>query len=574
MTDRRIGVFICHCGGNISDYVDVEAVREAVQDEQGVVIAKTTMFACSDAAQEEMIEHIRNDRLDGLVVASCSPKLHLFTFRAMAERARLNPYQYVQVNLREQCSWAHRDDLDSATRKAIMLVRAGIVNATLSRPLVPERIETIPQVLVIGAGVAGLKAAITLADMGLGVHVVERSAEAGGWTVQFGKMFLRNQEGSATISQLLADVKARENITLLTNAEVVEKRGSVGDFTTSIRVGDGERIELRVGAIIVATGFDTYTPAAEEFGYGREGVLTLPEFKALVDGASGPLVYHERPVRDIAYIYCVGSRQPADVEGGNSYCSHFCCNAAAHMSISASEIDEEINQFHLYRDIRTYGKYELLFEEARRRGAVFVKFDDESPPVVEKNGDALRVSVKDMLMSGEEIELRADLVVLVTGMVPRENAALTDVLKLPVGRDGFYNEIHPKLRPVETVVAGIFIAGASQSPKTLAESVASSLAAVSKSAGLLMKGFVELEPFVAEINTDRCTWCGECLTSCPYEAIEKTSQDGKDVARILSSLCKGGGACVPVCPENAIDLKGYTDSQVRAMIDMMAKEAV
>ena len=147
MTDRRIGVFICHCGGNISDYVDVEAVREAVQDEQGVVIAKTTMFACSDAAQEEMIEHIRNDRLDGLVVASCSPKLHLFTFRAMAERARLNPYQYVQVNLREQCSWAHRDDLDSATRKAIMLVRAGIVNATLSRPLVPERIETIPQVL-------------------------------------------------------------------------------------------------------------------------------------------------------------------------------------------------------------------------------------------------------------------------------------------------------------------------------------------------------------------------------------------------------------------------------------------
>jgi len=227
----------------------------------------------------------------------------------------------------------------------------------------------------------------------------------------------------------------------------------------------------------------------------------------------------------------------------------------------------------LYRDIRTYGKYELLYENALRKGSIFIRYDEEAPPVVARSNGRLSVTVKDQLIGGEEIEINPDLVVLVTGMVPRENARLTDVLKLPVGRDGFFNEIHPKLRPVETVIDGVFIAGTSQGPKTLAESVASGRAAVSKSAALLMKGYVDLEPLVAKVDTDKCIWCDECLKACPYSAIERTkTEDGKEIALVVKSLCKGEGACVPVCPHDAIDIEGFTDQQITAMIDACSKE--
>ncbi len=574
MSERRIGVFICHCGGNISDYVDVERVRDAVENEPGVVVAKTTMFACSDAAQQEMIEDIQREKLDGLVVASCSPKLHLFTFRGVAQRAHLNPYQYVQVNLREQCSWAHREDRDAATEKGIKLVRAGIAKTFLTEPLTTLRIETKPRVLIIGAGVAGLRAALTLADLGLAVFVVEKSAEVGGWTKKWGKMFPNNRRGGDIIHYLHEQAKQREEITLFTEAEVVEKGGSVGDFSVKIRLKNKEVVSLDVGAIIVATGFDPYAPAEGEFGYGTNGVVTLPQFKEIVDSSNGSLKYHGKQVKNIAYIYCVGSRQPedGDRENPNQYCSRYCCSAAVHTALCVTEVDPSINQYHLYRDMRTYGKHEVLFEEAGRNRSLFVRYDEEEPPEVVASDGQLVVKVKDYLDGGQELEIGADLVVLVTGMVPRENDRLTDVLKIPTGLDGFFNEIHPKLRPVETVADGVFIAGTSQGPKTLAESVASSLSAVSKSAALLMKGYVDLEPFVAIVDPDRCIWCGECEKACPYGAIEKVHCEGKEVATVIPALCKGGGVCVPACPENAIELKGYTDQQIKSMIDALAGE--
>jgi len=572
MTNRRIGVYICHCGGNISDYVDVDKVRDGVVDDEGVVVSKTTMFACSDAAQEEMIEDIKTNNLDGIVVASCSPKLHLFTFRAMAERASLNPYQYVQVNLREQDSWVHQHDMENATEKGIRLVRAGISKCLLTKPLATLRIKTTPKVLIIGAGVAGLRAALSLSDMGFAVFVIERAAEVGGWTGKFGNMFPNDRKGSDLISNLYDEARHRDNITIFTDAELIEKGGNVGDFTVVVQIGNQETITLNVGTIVVATGFDSYQPTEGEFGYGHAGVVTLPEFKQLLDSSAGPLTYQERVVKNIAYIYCVGSRQSREVEKPNLYCSRYCCTAAVHTSLDLHAKDATTHQFHLYRDMRTYGKYELLYLDALKNGSAFMKYADDDPPAVKYAGDKLRVTVHDQLTQGEEFDIDVDLVVLVTGMVPRENKRLIDILKLPIGMDGFFNEIHPKLRPVETVIDGVFIAGASQGPKTLAESVASSLAAVSKSAALLMKGYVDLEPLIATIDSDKCTWCDECTKACPYGALERVSVGGKEVAQVIQALCKGGGACVPMCPNDAIDVEGYTDAQIIATIDSLIKE--
>jgi len=578
--ERKIGVYICYCGGNISDYVDVEAVRDEIEKEEGVAIAGTNMFTCSDAAQQRIIDDIKESDLDGIVVASCSPKLHLYTFRDMAKRAGLNEYTYNQVNIREQDSWTHRHDMEAATEKAVRLIRGGVAKTKLTAPLKNIRIETKPRVLVVGAGAAGLRASLVLSDMGLTVYLLEKEAEPGGWTKQWGKMFPTDKRGDDSIAELVEKVRARENIMLHTGARLIEKGGSLGDFDVKIEVKD-ETIPLNVGAIIVTTGFKPYSPASGEFGHGLKGVVTLAEYKEMLSalkGDEGKLTHEGKPVKTVTFVHCVGSRQhDPETENPNLYCSRYCCTASIHSGLTTRSIDPKIHQYHLFRDMRTYGSYELLYDEARSGGSVFMRYDLDNLPSFEqtKNG-RVRVQVKDQLTGGEELELETDLVVLATGMVPRENDELNNVLKLPIGLDGFYNEIHPKLRPVETVVDGVFIAGTAQGPKTLAESVASALSAVSKSGGLLMKGYVDLEPFVAIVDADKCTWCGKCEEICPYGAIEKiTAEDGsKEIALITKAVCKGGGTCVPVCPEGAIDLEGYTNEQITSLIDAMIKEVV
>ena len=576
MSERKIGVYVCHCGGNISDYVDVAKVIDAVKDDEGVVAARTAMFTCSDATQQEIYEDIQRLGLDGLVVASCSPKLHTFTFRGVAQRAGLNPFQYTQVNLREQCSWAHTDDRAGATEKGIRLVRAGISRTRLLRPLEPTVVETVPKTLVVGGGVAGLRAALGLSDVGLSVVLVEREAELGGWLREFGPMYPHDREGRALVAELEAKLRRRENVAIFTQAEVVKKAGSFGNYTVDIRTHGASSItmQLEVGSIIVATGFDSYEPEAGEYGYGIDGVVTLPEYKKMLDAAQGPLERGGRAVRSVAYIYCVGSRQ-GDA-GPHQYCSRFCCSAAVHAGLELHEKDPGARQYHLYREMRTYGKYELMFKQSREEGSLYLKFPDEEPPQVAKGPDGgLRVTVRDQLTGGKELEIPADLVVLVTGMVPRENGDLVKALKLPVGRDGFFNEIHPKLRPVETVVDGVTICGACQFPKSASESVASGLAAVTQSAAMLKRGRAELDPQVATVDPELCTDCGTCYETCPYDAISAAElQPGRRTATIDPATCKGCGGCAPLCPERAIDLQGYTSRQVMAMIDGLAKEVV
>jgi heterodisulfide reductase subunit A len=572
MTSRRLGVYICHCGGNISDYVDCEQVRDAIADEDGVVVARTTMFACSDAAQSEIIDDIRDRGLDGMVVASCSPTLHLLTFRGVAERAGLNPYLYTQVNLREQCSWAHTDQPEAATRKAIQMVRAGIAKARLGEPLEKLTVKTVPRALVVGAGITGLHTALALSDLGISVFVAERSDRVGGWVGGFGKMYPHDRSGRELVDRAVAEIRRRDNVTLYTRAELIEKSGSLGDMSVVLDA-DGERISLNVGAVVVATGFDAYQPVEGEYGYGHPGVVTLPQFKALLDASVGPIEHEGRPIRSIAYVYCVGSRNEG-AESGHAYCSRYCCTAAIHTALTAEARAPGLHQYHLYRDIRSYGKSEMLYTNARRQGSIFIDFDPQAPPQVEPEGEGFRITVADVLTEGRELTFTVDLVVLATAMEPRENEALNAILKLPVGLDGFFKEIHPKLRPVETVIDGVFIAGTAQAPRSSAESVASALAAAVKAAALLKPGSVQLEPLVAVVDPVACTWCDKCAEACPYDAITKVAFDGREIAGVDEVICKGCGACVPVCDEVAIQVRGSTDLQIRAMIDAMEVEHV
>lgn len=577
---RRIGVYVCHCGGNISDHVNVKEVANTLLNESEVVVTRTHLFACSDASQQEMIDEIKDNKLDGLVIASCSPKLHMFTFRAMAERAGLNPYQYVHVNLREQCSWVHTGDKTGATAKGINIVRAGVAKCALTCPLSAIRIETQPRVLVVGAGVTGLRAAIALAEMGLSVFIIERENEPGGWTSQVGWMGPDNKYGPEVVANLVEQVRRNENIILYTNAELTAKSGHIGDFTATVRLHGNEDVSLNVGAIIVATGFTPYDPHEGEYGWGMPGVVTLKDFRQMLETGDGPLTYNGKPVRDVGFIYCVGSRQEKSetCPEPNTHCSRFCCMATAFTGSLLHDYEKKfgqtINQYHLYRDVRTYGRLETVYTKARADGALFLRWDPSVPPRVEQRDGRLAVAVKDTLLGKEELEIGVDLVVLATGMTPRQNNALNDVLKIPKSKDGFYNEIHIKLRPVETAIDGVCIAGTAQGPKNLAESVASSLAAVARTGALLKKGYVNLEPLVAKIDTDKCVWCGECLKACPYGAIERMLCGGKEVATAMESSCKGEGACVPICPQDAIVIEGYRDDQMVAMIDASLKEAV
>ena len=644
MPNERIGVYICHCGGNISDYVDVESVKSSGKDIPGVEITKTMMFACSDSSQQEIIADIRERNLDAIVVASCSPKLHQHTFREVASRAGLNPYKYVQANLREQVSWAHSDDLRGATSKAIMVVRGAVSRAKHSQDLHPIEVQSIPSVLIVGAGISGLRAALAFSSLDISVYLIEKSPFVGGRVAQWNRLFPDQADGKRLVRDLVSDIRKRENITIFTGAQITEKSGCIGNLTVKVRItpryvskdcdhfaeaieqcpvevpddftfgvskrkaiympynqayppyptidqgsctecgicsdlcGDSINLKqreqtttLNVGAILVTTGFDPYVPSQGEFGYGTSNkVVTLPELEQLVapSNVDGDLIIHGIRIRSIAFIYCVGSRQHKQ-EGAhtNEYCSRYCCTSATFTSLELARRYPSLKMYHLYRDIRTYGKNELFYEAASRNGIVYLKYDESEPPRVVSRDNEMHVFVRDLLTEKEELDIPADLVVLVTGMTPRKDDSLSGALKIPAGRDGFFNEIHPKLKPVETIIGGIYIAGAGQGPKNVQESITSSLSAVAKASSLLMKGVIELEPNVAKVDEDACTWCGRCSEACPYEAISKRDQNGKEIAIVNGGICKGCGGCIPVCPYDAIQVRGYTDEEILGTIN-------
>ena len=644
---QRIGVYICHCGGNISDYVDVEELSMMFHKEDGVVVSKDVMFACADSNQKAMVEDIQQYNLDAIVVASCSPKLHLHTFRAVAARAGLNPNNYVQVNIREQCSWPHSDRPREATVKAAGLIRAGINRVAYSEALDSIEIEVKKAVMVIGAGISGMKAAIDLARSGNEVYLVEKDFFLGGHIAQQEKLFMTGQSGREIVKRLYDQMKSYKNITVFTGATVSKVTGSLGSFNIEVKVkpryingkvdkqtvkrtmddcqvtvrdafNEGlttrkaiyknypealpdvpvvdmealkdhpeflekhravinpneqeETIALLAGSVLVTTGFDHYEPKEGEFGYQNiPNVITLPQLNRLMELSPEKLVYNGKEIRSVAFIYCVGSRQK---KGENKYCSRQCCTSTIYTALQLKEKYGKIQNYHLYRDIRTYGKQEILYDRASKQGDLFFKYEEKELPTVEMNGNAITLKVKDYLTNKKELEITPDLVVLVTGMVARADAPhISELFKIPIGNDKFFNEIHPKLKPVETVIKGVYIGGTCQGPKNVSEAVQSSLAGASKITALLKSGTVMGDPVVARIDADVCTWCGKCAEVCDYTAIRETiTKAGKHITGVNRSVCTGCGICAPVCPVNAIEVAKYTDHEIEAMIDGFAAE--
>jgi heterodisulfide reductase subunit A len=625
--EGKVGVYVCYCGGNISDAVDVEKVCQQARKVPGVVVARSNMFMCSDPGQEMIIEDLKSGLVDKVVVASCSPSLHETTFRQTLVRAGVNPYVYEHANLREQVSWVHHGP--EATEKAARLVAAAAAKAKGLASLQPIRVDVQPRALVIGGGVAGLKCALELAERGLAVTLVEKSPFLGGQVAQLDRLAPSGETASEVINELTGAILQHPAITVHTCAEVETYEGYIGNFKLKVvrrppadttlaerletlsQSGRGlkeyvpfvgvmpaaipespQELDLGAGVIVLATGFRPYQPRPGEYGY-REfpEVVTLPEFIRLLvaaDSRDGVLTLNGRGIRNLAMIHCVGSRQIPGIheenEGGylNEYCSRTCCSATLYAANLVRDNYPQTRVFDFYRDIRTYGRgQEELYTQAAQNQVRFFRFEAGEEPQVSTNphgtGQPLLVQVKDVLTFGEELEVPVDLVVLAVGQEPNNIAGLVEKMKIPVGADRFLQEVHPKLRPVEVSLAGIFLAGTCQAPFDVGETCAAAAAAAVKGAAILTRGYVELDPFVAEVDLGKCTGTGACVEACLAEgALTLVEQivEGQKVqrAQVNPALCLGCGACVAVCPENAINVQGWTLKQYEAMVDMIVSD--
>lgn len=582
----RIGVYVCHCGGNISDVVDVDKVTEAAGHLQDVVLARQNTFMCSDPGQQMIIGDVRNEHLNRVTVAACSPSLHELTFRKSLIRAGLNPYFFEHVNIREQVSWVSKSDPKGATDKAIRLVAAAVAKVRLARPLEPIRVQAHRQVVVIGGGVSGMRCACDLSRRGFPVVLLERSPVLGGRVVELHRLYPIEVQAHEALDRLISEVKRDPDIRVFTSAEVTAVAGYVGNFTLTVRQAE-EESSITAGAIVLATGFDTYEPRPGEYGY-REypEVITLPQFIRFLD--EGRLERNGRPVRNVCLIHCVGSRQIEGIHQPGAdgriheYCSRFCCTAAIQTANEVRERFPDVNVFDFYRDIRTYGRgHEDYYESASKRGVLFFRFLAEQAPEVQKadgeHGSPLVVRARDTLTCGEEVRVPADLVVLVTGGVPRDNKGLTEMLKLSRSADGFLQEVHPKLRPVETAVSGVFLAGGCQAPMDIGESCAAASAAATRVSATLLKGEIALEPFVASVDPDLCQGSGACVEECRYQqaiSLVDVTLNGTPVkrAQVNAALCRGCGMCVPVCPHGAIQVEGCRLDQFDVMVEALTAE--
>ncbi len=583
--EPRIGVFICHCGGNISDVVDVRRAARETGELPGVVHSGTHMFLCSDPGQAHIEEKVKGLGLDRVVVAACSPSLHERTFRRTIHRAGLNPYLFEHVNVREQVSWVI-EDREEATRKAGRLIGAAVGRAPHLVPLERRKIQIHAAALVIGGGVAGLLAARDLARRGIEVTLIERSPSLGGRMLELDRVFPTGERSRDLLLPLIREVRSDPRITVYTDASLERSGGFIGDFHTTIGVGGpggGRReVEVRSGVIVLAVGLDVYDPREGELGYQQHReVIKLLDLQRMLDPegpTGGRLEVDGRPVRRVAFIHCVGSRQhpgvhPPGPDGKvNDHCSRCCCTAVLHAACEVKERFEDVDVFEFYEDIRSYGRgHEEWYVRAGDRGVVFFRFDPLRPPVVQEDplGKApLVVRSIDRLTLGEEVEVPVDLVVLATGFVARDMTRLIDIFRCSRGPDRFLLEAHPKLRPVELAVFGVFLAGSAQGPMDITESSASAAAAASKAAALVSQGSIELDPFISRVDEALCADCQTCLTVCPYQAIARNEEEG--FSQVNEALCTGCGTCAAACPSSAISQLGFSDamilSEVRALL--------
>ena len=593
--NKKVGVYICYCGGNISDHVDVEEVRNRVEKMPGVTVAKTNMFMCSDPGQEMIIEDLKSGKVDRVVVASCAPSLHEATFRGAIERAGSNPFIYDHANIREQVSWVH--DGDPATDKATVLIASSVAKTKLLKPLEPVRVEAKKHTTVIGGGISGMKTALDIAQNGLEVALLEKSSVLGGQLNNLGNLAPFGEQASDVLKELLDQVVSHDLITIHTDCTIEDVRGYVGNFSLDIKKiseGKNEKFSIDTGAIVMATGSASYIPFEGEFGFGKhEQVITLQDLILILrdnksSGSIGSaLEVNGKRIKNIAMIHCVGSRQIPGVhqpkENGqlNEYCSRTCCSAMLNASNQIRESFPETSIYEMYRDIRTYGRgQEELYDKASANKVVFMRYEPDALPEVNisTNSDyPFQVKIKDSLTFNEEMDVPADLIVLATGIEPDDVSEIASMIKLPIGTDNFLLEVHPKLRPVEFPVTGVFLAGTCQAPMDTGEACNAAGAAAVKASALLRKGYIELDPFVAEVDLDKCQGNGACVDACIKEGaltLVDMNVDGKTVkrAQVTAAMCLGCGACAAVCPEKAIDINGWALEQYEDMVDAIVSD--
>ena len=562
----RIGVYICHCGFNIAATVDVEAVAEFARHLPGVAIARTYMYMCSEPGQSLIQKDIVEHGLKRVVVASCSPRMHEPTFRKAAQTGGVNFGQVEMANIREQCSWVHKDRAE-ATEKAKALVASAVAKAAYLEPLQERVVGVTPGAVVIGGGVAGLVAALDVADAGFPTCLVEKSDHLGGRVTNLHRTFPDLEPVAAWLPELIERVQAHPNITVHLNARVKNVEGYVGNFR--VKVEARSEVEVKAGAIVVATGYSPFDPTrTPELGYGQypQVMTTMEMEKRLAESdpqkGTGGLTINGKTPKDIVFIKCVGSR---DVQLGNPYCSRVCCMVSAKQARLLKEQLPESRVTVFYTDVRTFGKRgEEFYDEVRKSGVLYRRGNVSE---VYRKGERVVVRVEDTFLR-RVIEHEADLVVLAVGMEARQDAGdVANLLKLARSADGFFLEAHPKLRPVDTATDGVFLAGTCQGPKDIPDTVAQAKAAAASSLIPLLRGSVPVESATAVVDIELCAACGLCVETCPYGAPSIDPVWGASVVNAV--LCKGCGTCAALCPSKAIRLQHFCPEAILAQVDAL-----
>ena len=551
----RIGVFVCHCGTNIAGVVDVAAVVAEARQMPYVEYAEDLLFACATDSHKKIAEAIKAHGLNRVVVSACSPRTHEPLFQQTLKESGLNPYLFNQANIRDQCSWVHAQDPVAATAKALGLVRMGVARAALSEPLHTQAVPVEQAGLVIGGGLAGMTAALALAEQGFRAHLVEKTGLLGG----IARRLTRTLEGhdvQAHLTKLEKKIRADGRITVHLDSEVVSQTGHVGAFETEVRSGTST-VKVRHGAVIVASGAEEYRPS--EFLAGQDDrVITQLDLNERLHREENVL----EGVTSVVMIQCVGSRSEE-----HPTCSRICCTTAVCNALIIKQINPEIEVTILFRDMRTFGLKELFYVEAARQGVHFVRFKPERPPVVTAGEEGLEVTVYDLDLQ-DELAFTADRLVLSAAVRPRQDArSLSEVLKLQTDPDGFFMEAHLKLRPVDLASNGFYLAGLAHGPKFLEGTIAQAQAAAARAAIVLSKTTIEVGGKVAVVNPERCAACLTCVRTCPY----KVPYIGPHKYAIIEpAMCQGCGACVSECPGKAITLMHSTDAQILAKMQAMS----
>ena len=560
--EPRIGVFVCSCGINIAGVVDVKELAEYARSLPSVAAVENNLFTCSTDTQELISRRIKEFGLNRIVIAACTPRTHEALFADTLREAGLNAYLLEMANIRNQNSWVHQKEPHAATEKAKDQVRMAVAKAARDYALERGTVKVVQKALVVGGGVAGLSAALELAERGYDAVLVEKGQKLGGNAWHLNRTW-KGEEVRPWLADLIARVENHPRIDVLKNAVLKTVNGSVGNFTSEVEV-NGARVPVEYGIAVLATGGREFVPGEYLYGQDRR-VMTHLQFDAELRERAAAVKKAESAV----FIQCVGSREPE-----RPYCSRVCCTHSVQSALRLKELNPRMDVTVLYRDMRTYGLREELYTRARELGVIFAKFSRTSKPRVYQEGGKLMVEIVDPIL-GMPVRLAADYLVLAAGIVPHDNQDLVDLFKAGVNADGFFNEAHPKLRPVDAMVDGLFIAGLCHHPKPLEETVSQAKAAVARAGVILGKEVMMLDAIKSQV-TERCDGCALCLDVCPYNALrlEEYRDNGQAHRRVVAdkALCKGCGLCEATCPKEGVTVHHFTREQLKAQVDAVLEQ--